>query len=284
MAETTLNSLVMAIARRLGNAIEGTATGGSTTTLVDTVALWQPNDSWNSHFIRILTGANAGVERLVTDHVQSTKTLTLDPALSYTISAGDQYQVTPVQYQHFLDAIRNGIAAAGDAWVTMVDDATTLTWTGAQEYSLPADLLMIHQLWAGDGTYWDSLNTYEVIGTPGAYKLMIRSWPAVSFAPTSSSTISIRILYSKSSPALDYPTSTLGMGSTADRQIILYLQEMALKHLHERAWSANLSGETSRANMSKAQMHLAEAERIKRERKPAPLPMHTRNRRYADQI
>jgi hypothetical protein len=73
----------------------GTATGGSSTTLVDT-SRGEASDYWNGSRIVFTSGSNAGVSRLITDYDGGTDTFTFTPAVPVgSISAGDDYHVRP---------------------------------------------------------------------------------------------------------------------------------------------------------------------------------------------
>lgn len=71
----------------------GTATGGSTATLIDTVNLTQADDYWNIGEILMLSGANLGSRRKIIDFIQSENKLIFDFEMNFDIAAGDQYSV-----------------------------------------------------------------------------------------------------------------------------------------------------------------------------------------------
>ncbi len=75
------------------NRVNGTATGGNTSTLIDTASLTQADDYWTIGFVFFDTGANAGVSRKVKNFVQATHTITFDYGLPFTVSPGDTYHV-----------------------------------------------------------------------------------------------------------------------------------------------------------------------------------------------
>ncbi len=281
MAETTLNEIVLKIARRLGRSTSGTATGGTTSTLIDTAVLWQADNTWAAHFLRFLTGDNADLERLVRSHLQSTKTLTFDPVTPFAAAEGDQYMILPLEYKDFTDAIGSAVDSAGSAWMAIRDDTTSLSFNGAQEYSLPADVALVYQVWSGDGTTWAPVYTYEILGRPGAYKLVLRDHPG-SFTPQAVGSSSMRILYASVLNAPQKPYDTLDMGE--DRQAVLYIEEMALYFIHQTLWSRNPTGEQARSHMSKSQQHRAEAADIKAHRRISPPSVTVQRRRYAEQI
>ncbi|MFC1995671.1 hypothetical protein ACFLVM_02200 [Chloroflexota bacterium] len=78
--------------------ISGTATGGSTTTLVDIYTLTHADDYWNGYVVHIVITTDGlapqGERQAVTDFVQSTRTLTTN-AFTVAIGAGDIYTLSP---------------------------------------------------------------------------------------------------------------------------------------------------------------------------------------------
>lgn len=92
------------------------ATGGSTTTLVDTAGLLQPNDYWNG---QTLYNVDTGVSRYIADFVQSSKTLTVLEPFPNAIAAGVDYEIwstfTPATVMSAINA------ALRDAWPFFFD-------------------------------------------------------------------------------------------------------------------------------------------------------------------
>lgn len=94
---TTLFDLTLAVARELGILQEGTASGGSTTTIVDSTERTEANDYWNLGTAWITYdagGAGAapqGQFSVITDHVSSTYTMTLRTTLTAAVASGDRY-------------------------------------------------------------------------------------------------------------------------------------------------------------------------------------------------
>jgi hypothetical protein len=279
MAELTLNDLIMTIARRYGNAANGTATGGTTTTLVDTAGLFHPDHTWANFYLYQATGANAGVERLVTDSVQSTKTLSLDPALSNVVAAAVEYQVLPIQRQYFVDAINEAIRRADDTWMQVKQDES-LSLSTAQEYTLPSDLILLLGVYIGipgNTVAWSPYTGYEVImPTAGTPKLHLRNIPQPFTIPTSSNT-TIRLIYAANPSMLTTGAGTLGIGEPM-RGAISFIQEMALHLLHEQAVARNVTGEAARAHLTLAQQHLDKAREIKGTVKPSNIQRRMRTR------
>ena len=75
------------------NKVTGTVTGGTTTTLIDTVNLTQANDYWNWGTVTFTSGLNNGDSRKINDFDQATKKATLDYALDNAVIAGDTYMI-----------------------------------------------------------------------------------------------------------------------------------------------------------------------------------------------
>jgi len=84
--------------------VAGTATGGSSTTLVDTGRLTFPNnDDLNGFWVYIHDGTGEGQERLITDFVASTDTITVAPAWGTNAASGSEYIVTRFFSAHEVD-------------------------------------------------------------------------------------------------------------------------------------------------------------------------------------
>lgn len=80
---------------------DATATGGSTTTLVDTALSTSSDDDWNGALLYIYEGTNAGHLRTVKDYTGSSDTLTVEEAYPAACDTTSKY-------------ILLGVGAAGD--------------------------------------------------------------------------------------------------------------------------------------------------------------------------
>ena len=120
-------------------AVSGTASSGSTTTLVDS-NLAQPGEMFVGWTLNILAGTDAGKSAIVTDYNSSTHTLTFAPAFASAIDSTSVYSLTlPALLSHTdYDSAGRGfrtIDAKGLATVNSFDmlDRTTQTvaaWDG----------------------------------------------------------------------------------------------------------------------------------------------------------
>ena len=75
------------------NKVTGTATGGTTTTLIDTNNLTQANDYWNWGIVTFTSGNNNGSSRKILDFDAATDTATFDYALDNAVAIGDTYTI-----------------------------------------------------------------------------------------------------------------------------------------------------------------------------------------------
>jgi hypothetical protein len=146
MSNLTLGQLTYRVAREVTEVLEGTATGGNTTTIVDNPIRDEPDDYWNSGTAWILRdagGAGAAPEgefSVISDHVASTWTMTLRSTLTAAVASGDRYAVCrKAGDEPWLDIIIQKInGALLDLGPVPYTDTTSITTAANQtEYSLP---------------------------------------------------------------------------------------------------------------------------------------------------
>lgn len=129
---TTLKEAMLETARILGIVREGVATGGSVTTLIDTI-LDEPNDYFTKGTLWVLTSTNnAALCQVVKAYAE--RTITLTTAVSNAIVAGDTYAVAaPLFPKHaLLQAVNKALRFEH---IIKTDDTLTVT-ANTQEYSL----------------------------------------------------------------------------------------------------------------------------------------------------
>ncbi len=138
-----LFDLTYRTARELGYLDEGVATGGSTTTLIDTKDRTEDDDYWNGGTVWIIldyAGAGAAPElecSIVSDFVNSTGTVTLRDAVTVAIASGDRYAIASdwVPLHIIISKINQALMDMG---VIPYTDSTTITIAANQtEYTLP---------------------------------------------------------------------------------------------------------------------------------------------------
>lgn len=148
----TLFNLTHELARLLGVVSEGVATGGSTTTIVDTVERTEASDFWNGGTAWItydaggLSAAPQGEYSFISDFDATTDTLTLRSTLSAAVVANDRYAVAGLRYP--LQLLIQKVNEVLRTIPIQKDDITTITIAALQtEYSLPADVWSIKEVW-----------------------------------------------------------------------------------------------------------------------------------------
>jgi len=140
----TLFNLVYDVAVKLpGGLREGTATGGSTTTIIDTVNLANIDDDYfnqGTAFITHTTDALApqGEYKVITDFVSSSKTLTVASIFSAAVAAGDMYAAMTSRFPlHLIIQKINEVLVSLPAY-PVTDDSSLTTVNNQRDYTLPA--------------------------------------------------------------------------------------------------------------------------------------------------
>jgi hypothetical protein len=140
-----LFDLTYELAAELGILTESHATGGSTTTVVDTVRLTHVDDYWNLGTVWITydaAGAGAapqGEFARISDFANGTSTATI-AAVTTAVAATDRYAIADKKYK--LDDLIMAInRAIRDAPQIITEDLTSLDTAAAQtEYTLPTGI------------------------------------------------------------------------------------------------------------------------------------------------
>lgn len=268
----SLDTLVEDVARRFGRVLKGTTSAvGSVNTLIDIDGLIQPNNYWVNYYLRILSGALAGQERLITAHTQLTATLNLSPDLPSAIGANEQFFISVQQRDDYVAAIQGAVNAAGSDWITIVEDESQKL-TIAQEYPLPAGTLYLIGVYVGANGYWELFTEYEVHGTAGAYTMLIRRWPdapLLQIPPVVNiSQLDMRLVYATLPGVPSDGADTLGMGNMYEREATEFVTNYALYLLHQMVISRNPTGEAARTHLTLSDRVFSEAMRIREKRTP----------------
>lgn len=167
----TLFDLTLDLARLLEIASEGTATGGSTSTIADTYERTEDDDYWigGSAWITYDAGgagaAPQGEYSFISDSAITGGVITLRSTLTAAVAAGDRYAVATARYPLYL-LIQKVNECLGNIEKT---DITTITTAASQlEYSLPSDCMDLHQVWIqtnssdSNANEWQPFNDYYV--------------------------------------------------------------------------------------------------------------------------
>jgi hypothetical protein len=143
MTAKNLFDLTYELASELGILYESLATGGSTTTVVDTVRLTQADDYWNLGTVWITydsAGAGAapqGEYGRISDFVASTDTATI-ATVSAAVASGDRYAIADKRFRldDLILAVNRAIRDIGS--IPTVDTTSLDTAAAQTEYTLPA--------------------------------------------------------------------------------------------------------------------------------------------------
>lgn len=286
MAAKTRADLVEEVARKFGNYRQDAASGGSSTTVVDSGALHEPDDYWVGHWAYILTDAGGesaapeGEERPITDYDQGSYTLTVDPAFSAAVASEDTYEILPARRADLVAAVNAGVVAAAETWLVHTMDTTTVTIANDDyDYSLPTDLVRLLELWVRDETdeAWALVPAREwhVGGTPGAAVLYFDALGGLEAGQT------VRLDYLARMSELATESSSLGLGEPAEREAVWFIVEYALYWLHDQAANRDPTGPAFRAHMTQASGKLELAETIRQKASRFQRPGTLRSQRWA---
>jgi hypothetical protein len=146
---TILADLTRLTSRLVNRHASGAATSssGNATTLIDTTGLVNyPDDHFNGGTIWLLSGANAGKSRAITDFVASTTTLTFATA-GTNIASGVQWEACDnkfVTYQDLRQAVNMAILESGK--ILGEPDETLTTVDGQWVYDLPTGVYDVEKV------------------------------------------------------------------------------------------------------------------------------------------
>lgn len=268
MTAKTRADLVGEVARRFGMYRRSTATGGSTTTLIDTAKLYEPNDYWIGHHLYIVTdvgglhAAPEAEERPVTDFVQSSATLTVDPAFTAAPASGDTYELLPAKREDVIAAVNAAVRAAGETWLVQKVDTSTITLaTDDYDHTLPTDLvrLLAVKIRADTDEAWVDIpgRNWHVAGTGGAQSLYFDSLEGIDSGDD------CQLIYLARMSELSADSTALGMGEPAEREAVEFVTSWALYWLHDMAASRAPESAGYRAHLTQAQYYMDIAERFR---------------------
>ena len=142
---TTLAGATLALSKKITFTWEGTATGGSATTLIDTaIDASLPNDYFNGGTIWILSGNNIGKCAVITNYDNATYTFTF-ATMTLLNASGNRYAVANKDYPLYL--LKQAINEAMKTLGPLPDIATSIVTVGGQEeYNLPAGIMDVRRL------------------------------------------------------------------------------------------------------------------------------------------
>ena len=127
-----------------------TATGGSTTTLIDT-ARGEADDFWNNSWVYISdttdNAAPIGQEALCTDFAAATDTLTFTPAMTAAVGSGDTYELRRYFSATSINGeINNVLEEMQVHFPVLTEDETTVVQTDIYDYTLDSTIQDVQRI------------------------------------------------------------------------------------------------------------------------------------------
>ncbi len=193
----TLSTARAEVSRRAQEFLAGTATGGSTTTIIDVNELHHVDGYWDESTVLVTSGSNAGYVRKVQTFTGTTSTLNLYSSLPATVASGAAYEV----YRRFTPgdvdvAINRSLNIAAPDFREKVRAVATAS-TDTLQYAFPTGpdmmdkgLIAVEYQYYTDASKADwpytrlSPDQYEVIedwnGTYNEKKLQLRFSPSTN--------------------------------------------------------------------------------------------------------
>lgn len=157
--------IMLATARIVDTVFEGTATGGSTTTLIDTAQLSTIDDYYNGGSLYFISGPRSDAVSIVSDYVNSTRTWTIPTGAAITTS--QKYASAGPRYPHprLFQAVAQALAEMGE--ISQADDTLTVA-DDTEEYALPDGVFNVVGVEVAQAAaepynwkpyhYWDEVN------------------------------------------------------------------------------------------------------------------------------
>lgn len=182
---TTLADVMLDVAEILGGVRVGTATGGTTVTLVDTNRN-EPAEYWLDGTLFLLSGTYAGVASRISAY--SENTITVPTTVGGAIVAGVLYAVAPPKYSfdQMQIAIQRALDEMGESVLT---DATLVVLASTNSYTLPtgvSNLMRVEVATSSDtpygyqpSYYWEENGGslyFEPNKAPSTAGMKIRLW------------------------------------------------------------------------------------------------------------
>src|SRR5688572_18865824 len=141
----TLSKIAQRVWRETGFSVDITATGGSTTTIVDTNSIYTADDALiggTAVVVRDAGGSSAAPEgelARISDYAASTTTFTLGATLTAAVASGDSVLLASpkIRLPQMIQAINDGLTNLGT--IQLVDTSLT-TADNQTEYALPVGL------------------------------------------------------------------------------------------------------------------------------------------------
>uniref|UniRef100_A0A6M3K647 Uncharacterized protein n=1 Tax=viral metagenome TaxID=1070528 RepID=A0A6M3K647_9ZZZZ len=160
----------------VGDLITGTFDSGDTNNAVDTM-LRKGDDYYNEHHYRcyIYEGTNIGEEREVSDWVNSTNSLTLEPGFTDSVDTTTDYELHYIFTEdEYRKAINMAISSIADDYLLDAVDTNKTFSTGIYEYAMPTspEFEFVHRVTRETTAAGDVFRDEDIID-PSFYKFIL---------------------------------------------------------------------------------------------------------------
>jgi hypothetical protein len=223
---TTLSNLTYQVASALGILTEGTATGGSTTTIVDTNTLNKDNNYWQGGTAWVLydaAGAHASPEgkySVITASVSSTYTVAFS-SVTDAVGAGDRYAVSKKRYPLGTLIEKINEALRGIGIIEMTDTTSLDTSSDTLEYSLPVGANYdLRQVWVQGDDNNSSADSWSLLEGWYSEKSATGSGNILTLPLTLDAGYDIKLVYTGPHPELHAYTDK--MDDSIYPQLLVY--------------------------------------------------------------
>ena len=159
----TREQLRQSIGYNLGVLKVGTATGGTTETLIDTKTLRGGDDTYNGKYI-LVTDATDGTTTdtpYIDDYTASSTTIAFQHALSFTVASGDSYEIWDDEYNPVVinDFINQAIIDTTGHAYNPTENVELHTDGKAMRFDIPSNISIINRLFYRSRVTSTSLHT-----------------------------------------------------------------------------------------------------------------------------
>lgn len=230
----TLIEAALRVAKRVNSEVYyGTATGGSTTTLVDSLNAEQAG-FYDNGIMWLLTGSNPG--EWVDILSFGNGTFTFKSAVSPTIAAGDKYAVMPDDWAR--KDLRSAInEACKNVSKIYTSDATLVVVANQEEYTLPTGVSDVRRVEVAE----NPTSPYGYLVNAGWRERSGKLEFYGNYIPDQAAGNKIRVWYAAEHPDLDDTTTLYWDIDDIQWSAVLYmLQQNYIKKGNDDSWVKDL--------------------------------------------
>jgi hypothetical protein len=242
---TLLSLATLELSRKLFQTMEGIATGGNATTVVDTVR-FEPDDWYDQGTIWMISGLNAGKSAQVTAWTLAGTTFTF-PTMTLLNAAGNVYAAAPPDFPRWL--LIQSINESNRFFYPSQDNTALVTVADQESYNLPAGVYNILSVEIATQTAapLDYISHYNYKERNGTIRFDKGHVPQTAG-------FTIRLSYRPQPAQLSLDADVI------DNQIDLDALTWKAA-VHALRWRLSFTGRDEKAKVERYQEFLAEAER-----------------------